>query len=113
MEEGIVVKLGELENERGKLTEQYFQGVGKEPQPDSLTSIIQDLNHEDGQLFRDLKKQFGEIIDQQREINKTNMRLIKENLDYIDFTINLLTQKDQPTYGSKKKDSISLFDEQI
>lgn len=102
IEQGLVLKLGKLEEERFDLVKQIAKLHNKdasEIKGDFLKSILEEKEAKTfAAIYDGLKDVLLKIEDQ----NRRNEKLIKNALDYINFSINLLTEtrSSKANYGA-------------
>lgn len=108
-EEKLSNMIKTLEKERQILFDTW--GIAK----DTPISLVIDNLPEDARLLTDIKEDMSGVIEELGERNTLNNDLIKENLDWIDFNMNLITSIDSnPSYGDEKKNrSINIFDKKV
>lgn len=109
-EEKLVNSIGLLEKEREDLLNTW--GVAT----DTPISIIIEKIPEDNSELINLKDRLTKEMEELTLRNKLNQDLIRENLDWIDFNMNLLTNiHGQAGYGDKKNQSTtsSIFDRKV
>jgi len=117
VEQQLVIELGHLENQREKIIEDWALRLGVDPQRTTLSEIISFLNGDTKGRLEKVSNELSEIVSQLRQINDLNGTLIKNNLEYIDFSIKLIAGQDEAgTVYSKvgkapvKQQNRNLFD---
>ena len=117
VEQQLIIELGFLENQREQLIETWAIAKGIDPQRVTLSQIMPFLEGNSKKNLEQIRKDLDEVILQQRQINDLNESLIKNNLDYIDFSIKLLAGQDESgtTYSKGGKTPVktqnrNLFD---
>ena len=111
-EEDLINQVALLEEEREKLLDTW--GVG----PDTpISNIIERIPGDKGDLPL-IKDEMHHVMEELFLRNKLNRDLIEENLQWIDFNINLISNMQvQPSYGKDTKDSKvpgkSIFDRKV
>lgn len=109
-EENLINQMGIIENARIKLLEIW--GVGKDTPISQVIEKIQEDTSKIEAISNELTVEFEELGNR----NKLNNDLIRENLDWIDFNINLLTSTSgEPSYGEEKGPAkgTSIFDRKV
>lgn len=116
-EQEYIVRIGQLELEREELLEELAKAKAIEPREITLSTLMEWTEGDVRDQFQGLQRDFARIIDRQKQLNEINSKLIRTNLEYIDFAINLMTgegssghiyeRKGQVSKGSQ---SINLFD---
>lgn len=111
-EEELINRVGILEVEREKLFDTWGMKVDI-----PLTNIIANLPEDEGKELRLLGQELYETLKSIDEINKLNNQLLSDNMEWIEFNLNLLTNVQTPsTYGTEEgnvKSNNSLFDRKV
>ena len=117
VEQQLVIELGHLENQREKVIEEWALSVGVDPQRATLSEIIPFLNGDTKGRIEKVWNELSEMVSQLRQTNDLNGTLIKNSLEYIDFSIKLLAGQDEAgtvySKGGKapvKQQNRNLFD---
>ncbi len=109
-EESLINEMGLLEEERERLLNTW--GVALDTH---VSVIIEKIPGENKGLIN-IKDKMIKEIEELHLRNKLNEDLIKENLDWIDFNINLISNiHGDPVYGKKpnKPSGNSIFDKKV
>lgn len=100
-EESLLNSLANVEVERGKLLDSW--GLGEDT---PISELLQKMQGEKGDIYA-IKDEMTYVIERLLTANKVNQTLINDNLDWIDFNINLFTNATvDPTY-SKSSPNVS------
>jgi len=91
MEQSMVPQIGKLESERMQLVEQIAVLLNIKAEELTLTVLEKQLPGEQKVKLADCRKKLSDTINELKEANALNSKLIKNSLDYIDFSINVLT----------------------
>ncbi len=109
-EEKLVNEMSSLEKERIELFNSW--GVSKDT---SISNVIEKIPEGKDSLTL-LKDEMLELVSDIDMRNRLNNDLIRENLDWIDFNMNLITSvHSHPSYGNgkDKKNNINIFDKKV
>jgi len=110
-EERLILKIAALEDKRLKLFDSW--GVDKNTPFSEVIAKIPEGKEELTEIRDRLNKLFSDI----KARNDINNELIKENIEWIEFNMNLITQASSPaTYGKKDKNkepNKSFFDRKV
>ena len=90
-EQQFIVVLGSLEEKRTKLIDKIataYQKDFSEAEPDFLKNV---LDGEESKAMSAIQDEFKSVLEELEVKNSRNEELIKSALDYIDFSIKLLT----------------------
>lgn len=108
MEEQLVFELKGLEDEREDLVADFAQRHGVSSKDVTVSYLISQAEGEIKAKLKNLQDRLYGIIEEQRQINQINEKLIKNNLDFINFSIGLLTGRNQAggIYGKTGQTSV-------
>lgn len=90
LEQSIILKLGKLEGERESIVENLASGLNIKATDITLTNLINMLPEDEAKKLKNYQEGFAEILEKLREANMLNSKLIRNSLEYIDFSINIL-----------------------
>ncbi|AUG56248.1 MAG TPA: flagellar protein FlgN [Ruminiclostridium sp.] len=91
IEQSLVVNLGKLETLREKCVEEIADQLNIKPSELTITELSKHLNEENSKKLIECKTKLENILKELKEINQLNSKLIKNSLDYIDFSLNILS----------------------
>lgn len=98
VEEELINQIGLLEVARIKLLDTWGVAV------DTPISLVIERVPEDKEKLIHISHSMGKVIEELNSRNSLNNDLIRENLDWIDFNMNLITSIEAPTsYGKDKR----------
>lgn len=102
-EQKLTDELGRLNNVREQIIEQIAAGAGKNPKELTLSELEQLFPGERAEKLSSLKEKLKDIIGKLNVKNDLNQKLIQNALDYVEFSLNLITQPVPQTaqYGRK------------
>ncbi len=112
-EEGLINEIGLLEVERMKLLDTWGVLVDT-----PISSLIENLPNRQEEII-DISNNMGKILESLNQRNQLNNSLIEENLDWIDFNMNLITSIEAPrSYGNDKGEGLqgnrkTIFDRKV
>ena len=95
VEQQLIIELGFLETQREQFIEVFARDKSIDPQRATLSQILPLLEGKTQKRMEQVWNDLSEVISQQRQINDLNESLIKNNLEYIDFSIKLLAGQDE------------------
>lgn len=120
VEQQLIIELGYLETQREELIEKWARVKSVDPENLTLAQIIPFLEGNAKKRLKQVWDDLGEIISQQRQINDLNESLIKNNLEYIDFSLRLIAGQEESgivySKGGKtsaKQQNRNLFDKRV
>lgn len=91
LEQSMIMKLGKLEEERGKLVEQIALQLHVKASDITITSLENRFPEEYGGKLKSCHDTLVKLVNELSSANELNSKLIRNSLDYIGFSINLLT----------------------
>ena len=102
IEQNLILKLGKLEEERYALVYQIAKAYEKDV-PEVKTDFFKsNLDPKDAETFSAIHDEFKSVLLEIEEKNRRNEEMIKNALDYIDFSIKILTDagETKANYGA-------------
>jgi len=112
-EQSITETLVKLENLREKVI--FNIAHKKEKSELDMSQILEFLEGQEKEILEEKRNKLVNILENIKEKNALNSRLIKDSLDYINLNIDLFTNRDSNlTYGKDKKNeqTVSFFNKQ-
>lgn len=110
-EEKLIVKIAALEDRRLRLFNSWGVDINT-----PLSEVIEKVPEANEDL-KEVRDKLNSLLLDIQARNHINSELIKENLEWMEFNLNLLTQAGTPaTYGKKNKDdktNKSIFDRKV
>lgn len=122
LEQNMIFDLGQLEKQREEEVNKLCQRLGISDRKASLTEITEKLTKEDRTALERIQAAMRKTLSELKAQNDLNGELIKQSLEYIDFSINILTSSGMETgslygdVGSNEKSRAAktrLFDTKI
>lgn len=102
-EQKLIGELGKLKDVREQIIGQISKSIGIQSEEMTLTKLADMLPQDQSQRLIQIRDRLQETIGQLTAKNDLNQQLIQNALDYVDFSLNLLTQPapQAPQYGRK------------
>ena len=91
LEQTMILKLSKLEDDREELADKLAVDLGLKPAEITLGGLISRLPEKLANELEGCCKKLPAILNKLKESNSLNSRLIKNSLDYINFSINILS----------------------
>ncbi len=91
VEQSMIIQLGKLEEEREKLVDEISVQLGRKADDITISELEKVLPEEQAKELKDCQDKMTDIFNDLRHANEMNSKLIKNSLDYIDFSVNILT----------------------
>ncbi|MEN6314953.1 MAG: flagellar protein FlgN [Clostridiaceae bacterium] len=91
LEQSMILKLGKLEEEREKLVEQIALQLNVKASDITITNLKERFSGEQAEKLNGCHNTLSKLVNELSTANELNSKLIRNSLDYIDFSINLLT----------------------
>lgn len=92
LEQSLLLKMGKLESLREQAIDKISVQIGVKPSELTLSQLFKHLDDGDVQALKKHQDKISAIVNEVRSSNDLNSKLIKNSLDYINFSINLLTE---------------------
>ncbi|HHV19648.1 MAG TPA: flagellar protein FlgN [Thermoanaerobacterales bacterium] len=111
IEQNLILKLGKLEEERIKLIEQIAKAYNKEASKVKADFYKSILNKEEAKAFSAIYDELRTVLPEIEVKNRRNEKMIKNALDYIDYSIKLLTDagETKANYGADGSNAQKAF----
>ncbi len=116
LEQTLLLKISKLEKKREESLAEIAAALGINSSEVNISSLIGALGEDGAGKLKSCQERMLKVLNELKEINGLNSKLIQNSLDYIDFSLNLLAGVDSglENYGKtgKTEDSKkrSLFD---
>ena len=91
VEQSMIIQLGRLEEEREEMVEELAVHLKVKSSDITLAGLEKLFPREQAEKLKDCHRALPQIINDLSEANVLNSKLIRNSLDYIDFSINILT----------------------
>ncbi|MGE4284117.1 MAG: flagellar protein FlgN, partial [Clostridia bacterium] len=103
LEQALVVQIGRLEQQREEAVDVIADQLKLDKQNITVFNLMQHLDKSQQEKLRDFEKNMTKILEELKNRNDLNAKLIKQSLEYIEFSMNLLTDASVPgnAYESK------------
>ncbi len=90
LEQALVLQMGRLENRREELVSQISDQIKVKPSEITISQIAKLLKNDQTDKLTKLQNRINNLINELKNTNDLNSKLIKNSLEYIDFSINLM-----------------------
>ena len=90
LEQSLVLQIGKLEDSREDMTAKLSDKLGLKLPQVTLTGLAKSLQSDQANKLKVVREDIGKIMIELRDTNKLNSKLIKNSLEYIDFSLNLM-----------------------
>lgn len=108
-EELLLVQVGRLEEQRQSLHHALADHFALSVQELTFTELLKRLGENEKGVFGSLFNEITKILKKLAEVNDSNTELVKNSLDYINFSVNLLTNNStSPNYKEEQEKNQSL-----
>ncbi len=94
IEQSLVIKISKLEDEREKVVGELCSLLGQKPEDVTISWLTNKLGTEEASQLKVCQEKMVKKINELKDNNELNSKLIKNSLDYIDFSINMMTSID-------------------
>jgi flagellar biosynthesis/type III secretory pathway chaperone len=103
IEQAFVLKMGKLENLRERIAVGLARDIGISMDKLNIVELLQRVKQEDVAVkIKNCRDEMLKIVNELKNANEVNSKLIENSLEYIDFSINMLSSVDDGTnnYGN-------------
>lgn len=102
IEQSLVLKMSRVETLRETLVEKIGAELNIKPQDITISEILKHLKGDEGSDLKACQMKMTRALNELKHSNETNSKLIKNSLDFINFSVNLMTSVDIGTnnYGT-------------
>ncbi|MGI6776724.1 MAG: flagellar protein FlgN [Acetivibrionales bacterium] len=90
LEQSLVVKIGKLENKREELVNLLSEELDIKPGNLTISELVKRLGQKQASKLKSCQDIMINTLNDLKNTNGLNSRLIKNSLEYIDFSINLI-----------------------
>lgn len=101
-EEVLIIEAGKLEPLRMTLTSELAAMLGLAPGETALSVLTERADNETAEKLKLIGEKFAKVTGELAELNELNTKLIQQSLDFINFSINLLSQNTAGTTYAPK-----------
>ena len=91
LEQSIILQLGKLESEREELVEKLAAQLNMKAADITLEGLRRQFPGEHAEKMEKCSQALPKLLGELSEANVLNSKLLRNSLDYIDFSINILT----------------------
>lgn len=115
-EQTFIINIAKLEDERQGLVSKIAEQTEISSDSATLSELIQGLDKNKAEKLESCRKNISEILAELKSVNELNSVLIKNSLEYVEFSLNMFSaaQVSDNNYGNSGKVSTSkkrsLFD---
>jgi flagellar biosynthesis/type III secretory pathway chaperone len=101
-EQALILKVGDVEEAREEIVKEVSLQLGLESDEVTVSELIKHAKQPYAEVLRDCQSYIMKLVNELKDVNFLNSRLIKNSLEYIDFSINLLANVSagNNSYGS-------------
>lgn len=91
LEQSIVLQISKLEAEREEIVKKIAQEFKIEDANLKISELKKYVNEENMKILEEYQNKMMEVIDKLNHVNQLNSKLVKNALEYIEFSFNLLS----------------------
>ena len=84
-------QIDKLEKGRQELTGKLFKHIEINEEL-TISNIVKNTTKENGDKLEEIKQKLNDLLEKLKNQNELNQNLINNSLEYIDFSINIMTQ---------------------
>lgn len=103
IEQKMVMNAGQLERQREEIVRRLAADLEIQPERLNFSLVLDKTEGQLKQRFLDYREQIDSTLKELKQVNDLNSHLIKKSLEYIDFSINLISgSPSELTYDNSK-----------
>ncbi len=91
LEQSLVLQMGKLESQREEMIEKMSGFLKVDPADITITELMKYLEPGQAMKLKGVQDKLGNTLKELKGANELNSKLIKNSLDYISFSVNILT----------------------
>ena len=92
LEQSLIVQIGKLEAVREDLVNKICSNIGKDSSSNmTITELIGYIEAPQAEMLSSYKDNMISVLKEIKDINDINAKLIKSSIDFIDFSINIMS----------------------
>lgn len=117
-EELLIMEVGRQEKARWKIHQALASHLALSPEELTFSVLLEHLEGDAGVRLQQVYDELTGVLRELAELNETNTELIKNSLDFVNFSIDVLTNESRvPVYGDKDEEkqqaAARIFDRKI
>lgn len=120
IENSLILEINKLENEREEAVIKLANEMGLPRENLTVTYVCEVVKDPRCDSLKEITHRIGDVLAKLKEVNDVNGKLIQQSLEYIKFSINLITDSLEPHDGiyeakthEDKDKKVSLFDAKV
>ena len=111
MEDALTMKFSAIEKSRTSFVKEYMIEIGYDGDNYCITELQKHVDKKSAKTLTGIKEKLTNMISELAHLNQTNNMLIKSRLDWIDFSLQTLSNVEGKTYDmnndtKNKKDGL-------
>ena len=91
LEQSLVLQMSRLENQREALVDKMSGVLKMKPEDITITGLARQLEADQARKLKHVQDKLVYTLKELKNTNELNSKLIKNSLDYINFSVNILT----------------------
>lgn len=93
-EQSYILTVGKLENQREAIVSKIANVLAIDIPKASVSYISENLDESQSSVLKDYQDKFKVLFKDIKDVNALNARLLRNSLEYVDFSINLISSID-------------------
>jgi flagellar biosynthesis/type III secretory pathway chaperone len=94
VEQSLIFKIRQAEDVRENLVEKLAEELNTNAPDTTISELLKHMKKGQAKKLKSVREKIMSILNELKETNYLNSRLIKNSLQYIDFSINLFSDED-------------------
>ncbi|NMB34489.1 MAG: flagellar protein FlgN [Clostridium sp.] len=105
LEQSLIIKIGKLEAAREKIVENVCSLLDLDAQSATISQVLECVEAPQAEKLKQKKQDLLSVLDDIMHANEINEKLLKSSIDFIDFSINIMSNSnsDENNYGDSGK----------
>lgn len=103
LEQSLIIQIGKLEAERESLVDKIFSVIGEDSSNMTISELVGYIEEPQAKRLNSYKEHMISVLKEIKDVNDINAKLIKSSIDFIDFSINIMSNvnSDGNNYSDK------------
>ncbi|MDK2799520.1 MAG: hypothetical protein PWP27_1912 [Clostridiales bacterium] len=106
LEQALVVQIGRLEQQREEVVDEIAAVLNINKQDVTMSSLTEYLDVLQKEKLKNYQQKLTNILDELKNTNELNAKLIKQALEYVEFSINAMTSTSVSGSGYEGKGTV-------
>lgn len=91
IEQTLLVQVGKLEQQRQEIVDKITENLNLDRDNINISTLLQYIDDRQKRKIQDYQRLITDVMNKLKDSNDLNNKLIKRALEYVDFSINVMT----------------------